>query len=176
MPALGKAKEKSRQIACAGNMTQFGQAFAMYESDYDGFTSPMGISWGSSWAYWDLRRTTGGYLGITAAAIPWDFRYKCPSTGATENGCKPELGYIISYGGNSKMQLLKVCQIKNPSGKLIVKDQSARVIWGHGSLDPVNDENSMYRHNNGANILFVDGHVGWNLMSWIIDNKYELAD
>jgi prepilin-type N-terminal cleavage/methylation domain-containing protein len=40
--AMGPAREKSRQAACASNLHQWGTAFAMYIADYDGIEPQIG--------------------------------------------------------------------------------------------------------------------------------------
>ena len=68
LPALGKARDKARQINCVSNLKQIGLGLNMYEGDYDGYVAPWlhsptfpgGTSWvkalwpyvGSSGVYW----------------------------------------------------------------------------------------------------------------------------
>lgn len=40
LPALGKAREKAREIQCAGQLKQIGGAFQLYGSDSDDFIAP----------------------------------------------------------------------------------------------------------------------------------------
>ena len=47
LPALNAAREKSRTIACSGNMRQVGYGFNVYLSDYEIF--PPYSGWGNSW-------------------------------------------------------------------------------------------------------------------------------
>jgi prepilin-type N-terminal cleavage/methylation domain-containing protein len=41
MPALGKVKEQAKQIVCASNLKQSGQACYVYATEYDGFIPPI---------------------------------------------------------------------------------------------------------------------------------------
>ena len=68
LPALGKARDKARQVHCVNNMKQIGLALNLYESDFDDYIAPWlhrpsfpgGTSWvealwpyvGSSGVYW----------------------------------------------------------------------------------------------------------------------------
>ena len=40
LPALNKARDKAKQIACANNKKQIGTALMFYTSDFDGFCPP----------------------------------------------------------------------------------------------------------------------------------------
>ena len=57
LPALNKAREKSRQIVCVGQLSQLGVAQASYMADYDGyFTAPDWFDLPGSaegWITWD---------------------------------------------------------------------------------------------------------------------------
>jgi prepilin-type N-terminal cleavage/methylation domain-containing protein len=72
LPALNKAREKSRQIVCVGQLSQLGIAQASYQADYDGyFTAP---DWydlpgsASGWITWDDQ--LGSYDG--RALTEWE--------------------------------------------------------------------------------------------------------
>lgn len=54
LPALGKAKEKAREIACAGNLKQCGVAIIQYTGDSNGWTpcAYRPFSGGCQWGIW----------------------------------------------------------------------------------------------------------------------------
>jgi prepilin-type N-terminal cleavage/methylation domain-containing protein len=63
LPALAKAKEKAKRIACLNNMKQLGMAFQMYAGDYGDTIPASGVTDGSTYylSYDDLLAV---YLGI----------------------------------------------------------------------------------------------------------------
>lgn len=63
LPALAKAKEKAKRIACLNNMKQLGMAFQMYAGDFGDTIPASGITDDSTYylSYDDL---LAGYLGI----------------------------------------------------------------------------------------------------------------
>ena len=68
LPALSKAREKSRTVACVNNQKQIGLAISLYAGDYDDYLVPGQIkgnaTWNSTWM-----ATLSGYQG-TATQPP----------------------------------------------------------------------------------------------------------
>jgi prepilin-type N-terminal cleavage/methylation domain-containing protein len=45
LPALGRARDKARQIACASNLRQLGLSFVLYDGDNDGAVPGKSVDW-----------------------------------------------------------------------------------------------------------------------------------
>ncbi|NMA39879.1 MAG: DUF1559 domain-containing protein [Lentisphaerae bacterium] len=81
LPALSKAREKARAIACTSNLKQMGLSWLMYADDHDGIILPLNVLHppytlpnGNTWS--------GAYKLWQAIFHPWqpEFQlYNCPS-------------------------------------------------------------------------------------------------
>ncbi len=73
-PVFAQARAKARQAACQSNLKQFGAAFAMYATDYDGlYPNPggrgiTGQTNGAAW-YSATRNTTTGQITDSGAGV-----------------------------------------------------------------------------------------------------------
>ncbi|MDD3926566.1 MAG: DUF1559 domain-containing protein [bacterium] len=185
-PVFEKAREKGRQASCTSNLKQLGLAFQMYLQDWDEVFIPVEFSYygGPSryvwnWAY-GLKST--GYVSNPALFIcPSAIGSKSMSTydvTQTPNTASRYLyihyGYNIynigtSYQATSPRSLTappaSLVDIKDPSGTVLLAD-SIDTSSNMGSYS-IQDGTFTYtnrihdRHSNGANILWVDGHVAW---------------
>ena len=66
LPALNKARDKSRTTSCVSNQKQIGLALGMYNNDFDGFF-PKGYSGG---IFWSQTVFDCGYLPQSVFACP----------------------------------------------------------------------------------------------------------
>ena len=154
LPALNKAREKAKTIACTNNLKQIGTSATFYTDDYDGFIVPrnkVGKYDNNDW--W-----TSLLNDYTAKSKWWEKNpiYKCPSYVSIS---------ARSYAKNTyceNVYAIKQSQVKKPSSKGHITDSPGGDIWclvlypdagigNKGSIDA--------RHNNMANFLFLDSHV-----------------
>jgi len=176
-PVFAKAREKARQASCQSNLKQIGLGELMYAQDYDERLaantrgSPMGTIW------WD------GQIQPYVKNIQL---FRCPSygtfqatagvgaTGASNCACantywRLRAGYGRNYGDTNRLNPWPVpsgrllAEFLDPSGTLLVADSHCVVasppnIW---PCDTAGNKAQCMRHNEGANVLFVDGHVKW---------------
>lgn len=187
LPALGKAKETAKQTTCGSNMKQVGYAFAMYQSDYNGFYVPYEVeniaTATMNWA-WNLKGVNG-YL-------PSPKTFFCPSaTMLTDpltygpDSCvqSPDLpsrylyisiGYNadrgfgrIDYTGAGKYIPRRETQVQKPEGKILLGDTwryddilaRGTIPSSLSSYPPSKGTDVVHdRHNGSANILWGDGH------------------
>ena len=163
LPALNNAKEKARQILCANNLKQVGLAHHMYTNDYDDWLVPTfpkldGYPYGDGTvAFQRFLRVV--YMGTPMSNTSGNYKdsFYCP-TEKVHNRC----GYTTDFGWN-------ILIIKNSSYKLgkVAPGTFLKADTGTGSVTPTAFMLTEYtahnyiafRHNSGANILYVGGHV-----------------
>ena len=113
-PALNKAREKAKSVACSGNLKQIGTAFSIYTGDY-GDCYPTTIALSGTYS-WDIPKTTwigavGQYMGnsvrngINASGWPGLKRpgpFACPTLSAHQNG-ETFSAHVVHYGYNGDL-------------------------------------------------------------------------
>jgi prepilin-type N-terminal cleavage/methylation domain-containing protein/prepilin-type processing-associated H-X9-DG protein len=142
LPALNKAREKAKSINCINNTKTLGTAFALYCDDYDGMIMPHKYGnkpWYHTIAeYWNYRNNSS----------------KCPSV--TDN-------QAVQYGMNAEYfwRYTKKSKIPKPSTTFLAGDwEEHGSVFGFKRLDR-NQGVPAFRHNNGFNVVSVDGHAEW---------------
>lgn len=164
LPALNKAKAKSRAIVCLNNLKQWGTAMHLYATDNDDFLPPEGT--GTS-----LNRQTGWYVALPKQLgmgnyfeQPWHTNAKaplsksiwiCPSNTNRSNGhnlfhyCMNEhVDRTGEYDGPTR-----VSAVPNPSRVVYLFDNGGRAARAQ--------QNNVHTniHSAGAHFNFLDGHV-----------------
>ena len=187
LPALNKARERARAIACNSNLRQCGLAMHSYADDYAGRLPelyPQGLAntyYDENWSRILAR------LGYARSKIYFcdsivsytKYEYSLPSYAATlqehDSLNNPGNGWMylyISYGYNRRMGgydywggyvgSAQVSNVKGPSHKLLLTD-SFNSMNQMGAYDA-----QMYytlwthvheRHSGAANIVWADGHT-----------------
>lgn len=189
MPALQRARESARNAVCINNEKQLSLSFMFYTRDNNGFFPPWGQGSGAdpSEPYW--WSNTGGMLGhYTPRRSKSDgFAqgiWTCPSNDLpySENVLSYEDGDgVITYDINithicrpSSGGLTRLQQIDRPSGVCLMGEAvCGGGVTGDGCMhcpECVDWDAEPFKgrpyavHEDGCNILFVDGHVtGWNI-------------
>ena len=179
-PVFAKAREKARQSSCASNVKQWGLALTQYTQDYDE-TLCGGYKYvipATTYAFWmDL---LAPYCKNTQMQV-------CPSgqpyASAPTN--YPSYGYNRTYLGFDTT-VVALAQIGSSADTVAIGDSNAGLTGGNALLGyyaiypPSTASLSGYnwwdlsqpaalayvgritqRHNGGANIAYVDGHVKW---------------
>lgn len=158
-PVFAKAREAARATSCKSNLKQFGSASAMYTQDNDGdLVRAWQIGGGNccvapTWA--DMLMP---YIKNTQVLA-------CPSLANATNG----LGYGYNYVYLGGYVTTNEAAIQSPAETIQVLDKvngsyfwiySAQYWIMNGSTYGQNNTGGVeFRHNNTANVLFVDGHV-----------------
>ena len=94
LPALGRAKERAREIQCAGNLKQSNLSVMQYRGDYnDWFWSPNAstISEGTLTAYWSAKLRNNAYINNWTTV-------RCPSTKVRPGYDDHSFGCMFTYG------------------------------------------------------------------------------
>lgn len=167
MPALHKAREEGRNIACANQQRQAGMCINLYMNDYNNFFPPGQISWLNSW---QTILNKQGYLTQTALT-------RCPSAVAV-----PSSWVIRGYGMNCNAETWKMTDgsrpglmestsdpmvpkrlnaVERPTKTVLIAEVACGIMnyYNSGDTLTVYQGQNAFRHRNGMNWTFVDGHV-----------------
>ena len=176
-PVFAKAREKARQTSCASNLKQLGTALMAYTQDYDESVPNAcpGVA-------------TGGYLNgcgsredyFTNFLDPYiksSQVFLCPSDGDKNGSSSPcrFSGVKRSYNMNVHASGIKLAAFADVAGTVQMADSGVGPFFGIGGrwygyyTDTQAGEAEnwagwpwvSYRHNNGSNVMFADGHVKW---------------
>ena len=165
MPGLVKIKAKGKQITCANNLRQWGQALHLYASDNDDYFPPEGT--GTS-----LYSAVGWYIALPRQiGVPTynEMRWR---TNAAEPLTRSPLLCPASTNRSNGYNLFHYCLNEHIDGtgasdgrvRLSSIKNHSMVVWlfDNGGRAARAQQNNVHTnlHLGGANISFVDGHVG----------------
>jgi len=162
-PVFARAREKARQASCQSNLKQIGLAIQMYMGDYDETIVPSRLGGTPTDVCW---------TALTQPYIKNDQIFICPSHSAPVASAATN-GYPKSYGLNYEIHTFNtyVGYAANPL-----------TVWPPVSMASINEPAELisaidydfnqpgvhyhtidarvhWRHNEMANVLFMDGHV-----------------
>jgi prepilin-type N-terminal cleavage/methylation domain-containing protein/prepilin-type processing-associated H-X9-DG protein len=159
-PVFAKAREKARQSACQSNLKQIGTASLMYAQDYDG-RAPCMPGQGRQFDPIKVYISGGKVQSIML----------CPSEQVHGSVGSPP--FYSSYGinagtynvtyGTTGCEARVLDDIASPSLAIFWLETTADAATGTCRYHIYDDTltNVAYRHNDGLNICYVDGHVAW---------------
>lgn len=183
LPALKNARERAKQIHCAGNLKQAGVLVQTYTTDYDGFFTP------ACWCDNSLSFIKGWqnileleYLNMNYPINNSNYRgrnelWGCPSfpdgNPIVVSGDNIYRGYtsnssLMTYPSTHSYyrEPTKIVSVKTPSYNGLVSDQGHNqyivaafrsMLWTGGGAHP--EYQKSYSHANQVNMAFVDGHT-----------------
>lgn len=173
LPALSRARDSAKRAQCANNLKQISLGFVMYLGDYVE-TFPRRTE---GTLYW--RQHVSSYAGNNPEV------FHCaadPNFAWNNEGLSYGYNYFGSDGYNGfgyrsdppPFPSVRLSQIADPDRTMLVADSTFQIalttdIIGHtataAGIRPIGT-----RHNNGANVLWVDGHVVWDRVEVIDDH------
>lgn len=167
LPALGRAKEKSRFSACLSNLRQVNLSIRLYaEDNADDLPVlptpnpyPNGVG-----AYY--KQLVKGNLGLTGPASPRERVFICPSDRILQSQVGHAFtsytfnGYELGPGTIARITGKKLSAIRIPSKGVLVGEWPA--FFGGSWHPPMNQS-----YPNARDVLsFVDGHAGFTKIYW----------
>jgi len=184
LPALARAKEKAKRIACLNNMRQTGLALKLYEDDHSGRLPPRThgvLNFGESNAPPNFLKAMIPYAGYRV--------FGCPSVKLHSDPLyTPTRESDTSYLGNAAVLGRSMEAVPTPSSIIVIQEGWIRSnyallepepverdsevepkhytqwhTWIVNSADGFWDKPGFERfsnvHNEGGNLVFVDGHA-----------------
>jgi prepilin-type N-terminal cleavage/methylation domain-containing protein/prepilin-type processing-associated H-X9-DG protein len=164
-PSAKGVLEKGREAKCVNNLRQLGGGFGLYVAEKGGYPPSAdynGGFTGQNWWFTDaVQYMDGGSpYKIAASGIPEIIELpktplKCPSV-------KQRGWPFIDYGVNATalpwgLRTVPAAKIANPAQTFLVAEALTWAVAGW--LGPLTNEFA-FRHNERANVLYFDGHVG----------------
>jgi len=172
-PVFAKAREKARQTSCSSNVRQVMTAVLQYVQDYDDML-PLGTSYTYAPGAGGGRVDPDIWCQLLQPYVRNTQVFQCSSdsdaTMSTPWGLVP-----LSYCANMNFEqfdYLKVGNIRNTSGFVYTWDSDAYYSYWYPASDPSLNATSYrpwlsaaWRHNEGCNQGFLDGHTKWVSMT-----------
>lgn len=168
-PVFAKAREKARQSSCLSNCKQWGIAVMAYAQDYDEIINPAYIAYAGAQPYALWPALLQPYIKSTQLQ-------RCPSAGDPAYTGSYGVGGV-DFGINTTLCAnnagVAMGTIAYPAETLVLADGD----WTRSTTDysGSNSWSLQYsyhqsrfipaRHNDGANMVFADGHAKWHKIS-----------
>ncbi|MBI4025391.1 MAG: type II secretion system protein [Verrucomicrobia bacterium] len=167
MPALSRARESGRRVACMNNLRQIGLALMAYAQDNEDYLPAWYLNYGCETVSprFDWYIGKGGFLGsyVFDKKLWW-----CPSRRL--HGTYEDYSYRMwdgGYGpnsaawaaGNKPMRLGRSLIPDPPSGGIL--NGSTAVAWDALWQSEFPADNTLWHEGRGINVLFFDGHARW---------------
>ena len=162
LPALKKARESARRLACVSNLKQVGYCFNMYHSDFKEFYPHYSLG-SHAWACALAKESTKGYIHLKYVTIKV---FQCPArVPEFEHGSDTRnnhsIGYVYPYmtvGSGNILANQKRCV--QPSQQYVMLESTKNTSITMGFYDATTDYQVRPVHGpKSLNILYADWHV-----------------
>jgi len=183
-PVFAKAREKARQTSCLSNVKQLGLGVVMYAQDYDE-KLPIHCP---GWPEYDGTNRHACWGGMIFPYVKNSQIFGCPSfpRDANMGGQSNWTGAVYpaiprSYGWNFALNTVKMGTLVYPAELIAIADSrnndkaDREDCCAPGYLAPAPRFDCCrteapwgrvsFRHNDGANCAFADGHAKWMVKS-----------
>jgi prepilin-type N-terminal cleavage/methylation domain-containing protein/prepilin-type processing-associated H-X9-DG protein len=166
-PVFARAREKARQTSCLSNVKQIMLAHAQYMTDFDGSTCPSylpraGTWWGEMLMPYmknegilvcpSAKSQGAGGVASNNVGYGWNYYYLTYNPPGRSSG----YGLATAHEG----------QVEQPSDTIVIADSRNNLDYVIRNHAPDTGYAPDYRHNDGANFGFLDGHAKWNGPGW----------
>jgi prepilin-type N-terminal cleavage/methylation domain-containing protein/prepilin-type processing-associated H-X9-DG protein len=193
-PVFAQAREKARQVSCLSNLKQLGAAFAMYTQDYDeqlpNATHGMaGVNQPGGWLFYTAFPTSEyprSYDISQGSVFPYVKNaavFVCPSDSqgsAAGNSYAVNSNVLVmdsplapgrplaTFGSTASWVLLT-------EEAIAMGDESGAFLRTNSTDDGFLNTSMNFlsvRHSEGANFLFLDGHVKWHRPQQVFAGRF----
>ena len=179
-PVFARAREKARQSSCSSNLKQIGLALNMYAQDFDE-------------RFMCVRQGPGGWSNLCQPYVKNWQMFVCPSIDSYIRTCGPNTGHGTITNNSPHNGVLEggymMCGWEQagccyPGPKLatfefpattymVLEGDCMGAYWGSYLNDGSTTAHHKYRHNEGLNVVFIDGHVKWTKKT---EARYQARD
>lgn len=172
LPALSKARDKTKQASCLGNLKQVYLGTASYTNDFNEWYPP--CYYNVSYSYWQSLLVAYEYIKVPLVdsqgklgSLPPSGVLVCPSEkNKTYGGATEWNTWKGTHYGMSNYMIWTLPLASDKWGKFSAIPASLSRISFYGDKNPLNQANftgtagylMKYRHNDGMNVAFCDGH------------------
>ncbi len=188
LPALNKARDKARTIACAGNLKQLGLYCVSYTDAYADYLPPYSAN---SKPWFTILQDALNIPAKTRKGPVSGKEWTAAEFLTCQMAAPPTYGWgddnyystdVISYGLNfAPLENKKNSSVKKPSSFVAFADIETRpagfficykpTVKSMSGTSYTTDWGIARWHTEGTNILWLDGHVAWMSEVQLYDNK-----
>ena len=171
LPVLQNARKEAHKMTCSSNHRQIYFFNNAYAEDYEGYNPDNYPPSSGGMGYWTTLLAKHCQLKPSASYL-----YQilpCPAKQAGELN-------LWHYGFNYYCALKRFSSLPKPSQRAFARDYQTRAFYGwstpkyHDPSDPSGAGFSIYRHKDGTNLLFHDGHATWLERTRVIATQSEI--
>ncbi len=172
-PVFAKAREKARQSSCGSNLKQIGLTVLQYAQDYDErlpgtYQAYVAVSWHPTTG----NHAVGYYLNLIDFCYPYsknEQQWQCPSNSTIDY----DQNYAYARLG---LNYVAIGTIASPVGQVVEIDGINNWLDGTTRLaDGTANGRLKARHNEGCNLVFLDGHQKWNRITDLTYGQFNPA-
>ena len=192
-PVFAQAREKARQSVCLSNMKQVGLGLSMYTQDYDERLPPQR---GVEVVDFGEPNAAPSYLGCIMPYVKSRAIFVCPS--GLPATAVPDYKWALctelscaTMHGNAVVMARSLSEVPNPADIVYLDENRFRfkVAWlrpqlvdpkknryqfWHWNQGPEKQEQYSNTHNNGGNLVFIDGHAKYKSIKSLRSSDFGL--